>query len=147
MKRTFSYFLGNDYLGSVIQNPLVTSDGLVPRPGLVFFCPLCHDIWFRALSEGEASTATHRFCAKHLPGESLGGWSHGRVWQSDIPGSIWRQEDKTWNLSLPPAALEWELGVTLRWLTLCEAYDREVKDSARDLIHRMAENGHRYTRF
>lgn len=130
--RNVHYFLGTQFLGTSSRAPELCGPGLAPVEGVAFFCPLCSEVWFRAISEGEASTVRHRFCPKHSPGESLGSWSHGRVWPSDVPGSLWLVEDRAWNEALPPAAVSHEFRVTLRWLT--KQGDPELAALAKDVL-------------
>lgn len=132
LSRNVHYFLGSQFLGTSCRPPELCGPALAPVEGLAFFCPICADVWFRALSEGESSTVRHRFCPKHTPGESLGSWSHGRVWSSDVPGSLWLPEDKAWNEALPPLAISHELRMSLRWLAQQE--DPDLAPLARDVL-------------
>lgn len=113
-------------MGEVRRDPSFCGAELAPQQGVAFFCPICCEIWFRAISDGEPSTAYHRFCSSHSPGTSFGTSSLGNVWLTDIPGSLWRVEDREWNRALPPAALTYELVVTLKWLAALTA-DPEMR--------------------
>lgn len=132
LSRNVHYFLGSQFLGSALRPPELCGTQLAPVEGMAFFCPLCCEVWFRAIAEDESSTVRHRFCPKHSPGESLGSWSHGRVWSSDVPGSLWCPEDRSWNESLPPSAIAHELRMSLRWLSLQD--DQELALLAVDML-------------
>lgn len=110
---TQHFFLRNKLLATseaVAQPPFYTK----PH-GYAFFCPICAEVWFRCLVEGEASACTQRFCERHEPGEKVGNWSFGHVWNTDYPGSVWTSWDNALILNLPEPVLRRELNLMIAY--------------------------------
>jgi len=73
-----SFFVEGRYLGSCPRPPINTSDLMLRQPlSLAWFCPVCAEVWARAVIPGRNFFCYHVACSKH---QYDGG---------GIPGSLW----------------------------------------------------------
>ena len=99
-KQLFFYqdkFLGESSRGLCLR----TND----RPvSTAFFCPICGEIWARAVVEGSRWYTKHVECSRC-----------GKLGVINFPGSVWSPLDGDFNISLPREVLELELEIAIAW--------------------------------
>lgn len=115
------FYLWNTYVGasSVKANRHPSELRLLYPMGKLFVCPICSEIWLRALTDGEPSEVLSVLCDKHPTNCRYGSWSPG--WVHLIlgrPGSALLGYDEDWNWNLPTELLKRE------FLLLMEGVER-----------------------
>lgn len=115
MKFTRHYFIDGQYLGSGPAPVHWHHNEQCAPLGQAYFCPICAEIWANLPVDGQPSTVRHRFCIKHALGERYGESSMGSVSPFEVLGSILLDEDATFNANLPPAVVEREFAVHMRY--------------------------------
>jgi hypothetical protein len=132
---TREFFVGQDYLGSAPAPEEYVHNEIHSPIGQAFFCPICSDIWARALIQSCPTMVRHRACERHAPGFQLNGNSLGYVSTGEIPGSLYLVESRAWNDSLPDGVVRRELRVTLQWAIHAPQLPEWVASAAQDVLH------------
>lgn len=96
------FFHRDKYLGEGVR-------GLNPRTNdrprsTAFFCPICGEIWARAVIDGSLWQISYVDCSKC-----------GKLGVVNFPGSVWSPFDDDFNKAIPPALFENELEIAIAW--------------------------------
>lgn len=133
MTFTRHYFVDQQYLGTSAAEVQFVHGEVTAPLGHVFFCPICSEAWGRCIVDGQPSLVRHRFCERHVPGERVGNNSMGHVHSFEVPGSLWLDEDRTYNEHLPPAVVFRELCLHLKWAS--EQANLPIASAAQAVLH------------
>lgn len=135
MTATREFFIGQDYYGSAPAPDEIVHNETHQQIGQAFFCPICSDIWARAVISGCPTAVRHRPCERHDPGFKLGRNSLGHVSSGEIPGSMYLMESRSWNLGLPDAVIRREFLLHLKWASRSPVMEKVVASIAEDIYN------------
>lgn len=139
--KTREYFIGQQYFGSGPAPQEFVHNEVHQPIGQAFFCPICAEVWATATVQGAPTQVRHRFCGKHNSleaREKANGArncsSLGRINSSEICGSLWLDESRTWNDNLPPAVVARELRLTLEWALHASVLHPGIASTCKDMV-------------
>ena len=108
---TRHYFIRGEYFGYCDNAyEMVHAEKSDPY-GVAFFCPLCGTLWAMCPVADQPFSTERNYCERHKPGDKVGSWSHGHVWNTEVPGSLWSNWNNHWNLQLPKKVLAREFNL------------------------------------
>ena len=107
------FLLGTNVLG-VCERPAFFNEGVLSTPiSEAFFCPVCGEVWARAVIDGTRFSVWAVPCERHTTtGQSI-----------SIHGSLWLSGSSEYIKHLPKEVLQRELLVHLNWV---ETTEREI---------------------
>lgn len=132
--KTREFFVGQDYYGSAPAPKEWIHNELQDPVGECFFCPICSEIWARAIIVGQASMCRHRPCDRHSAGVRYTPSSLGIIHSGEIPGSLYLVESREWNASLPDRVVRRELALTLRWASTASMLPPGIASICKDMV-------------
>lgn len=101
-------------IGTATRRQVFIHASLATPMGKAFFCPICAELWLIAQVEGQTTQVDTKLCERHKPGEVYGTWSSGKLFGTEIAGSIWSSYDSDWNAALPDLLIKREFELHLQ---------------------------------